>query len=71
MEIYTIGFTRESAKDCFEPLKQSGIERFADVRVNNTSQLAVSPPSVILPISLGSRWERTAFTAESRAVTRH
>ena len=71
MEIYMIGFTRKSAKDCFEPLKQSGIERFADVRVNNTSQLAVSPASVILPISLGSRWERTAFTAESRAVTRH
>ncbi len=40
MEIYTIGFTKKSAKDFFEPLKQSGIERLVDVRVNNTSQLA-------------------------------
>ena len=71
MEIYTIGFTRKSVKDCFEPVKQSGIERLVDVRVNNTAQLAVSPPSVISPISVGSRWERTAFTVESRAVTRH
>ena len=31
MEIYTIGFTRKSVKDFFEPLKQSGIERFVDV----------------------------------------
>ena len=40
MEIYTIGFTRKSANNFFEPLKQSGIERLVDVRVNNTSQLA-------------------------------
>ena len=52
MEIYTIGFTRKSVKDFFEPLKQSGIARFVDVRVNNTAHLAVSPPSVISPISL-------------------
>jgi uncharacterized protein (DUF488 family) len=40
MEIYTIGFTRKSAADFFEPLKKHGIKRLVDVRANNTSQLA-------------------------------
>ena len=40
MEIYSIGFTQKSARDFFETLKQHGIERLLDVRLNNTSQLA-------------------------------
>lgn len=40
MEIFTIGFTRRSAENFFDVLKQVGIERLVDVRVNNTSQLA-------------------------------
>jgi uncharacterized protein (DUF488 family) len=40
MEIYTIGFTRKTAAEFFEPLKQHRIERLVDVRINNTSQLA-------------------------------
>lgn len=40
MEIYTIGFTQRSAAEFFEALKQAGIQRLVDVRLNNTSQLA-------------------------------
>lgn len=40
MEIYTIGFTKQTAAEFFESLRQHGIERLVDVRVNNTSQLA-------------------------------
>jgi uncharacterized protein (DUF488 family) len=40
MEIYTIGFTRKSAANFFDPLKKRGIKRLVDVRVSNTSQLA-------------------------------
>lgn len=40
MKIYTIGFTKKSAKDFFELLKKNQIEQIADIRLNNTSQLA-------------------------------
>ena len=40
MEIYTIGFTKKTAAEFFEPLKKHGIDRLVDVRINNTSQLA-------------------------------
>ena len=40
MEIYTIGFTKKSAADFFGALKQAGIKRVLDVRLNNSSQLA-------------------------------
>jgi len=40
MEIYTIGFTKKSAREFFESLRRHGIERLVDVRINNTSQLA-------------------------------
>lgn len=40
MEIFTIGFTRRSAKSFFTTLERAGIERVVDVRRNNTSQLA-------------------------------
>lgn len=40
MEISTIGFTQRSARDFFETLKQAGIQRLVDVRLNNSSQLA-------------------------------
>jgi uncharacterized protein (DUF488 family) len=40
VEIYTIGFTRKSAEQFFETLKQARIRRLIDVRLNNTSQLA-------------------------------
>ena len=40
MRIYTIGFTKKSAEQFFTLLKQSGARRLADVRLNNSSQLA-------------------------------
>ncbi|MBM4274658.1 MAG: DUF488 domain-containing protein [Deltaproteobacteria bacterium] len=40
MEIYTIGFTQKSAAEFFETLKQAGIKRLVDIRLNNQSQLA-------------------------------
>ena len=40
MEIYTIGFTKKSAEQFFGALRQAGIRRLLDVRLNNVSQLA-------------------------------
>ena len=40
MEVYTIGFTRHSAAAFFGTLRQVGVRRLLDVRLNNTSQLA-------------------------------
>ena len=40
MEIYTIGFAQKSAAEFFSALRQAGIRRLIDVRLNNTSQLA-------------------------------
>lgn len=39
-EIYTIGFTKKSAKVFFELMKDRKIDIVLDVRLNNTSQLA-------------------------------
>ncbi|MFL6245748.1 MAG: DUF488 family protein [Thermoanaerobaculia bacterium] len=40
MTIYTIGFTRRSAEEFFETLKDAKVDRVIDVRLNNVSQLA-------------------------------
>ncbi len=40
MEVYTTGFTKKTAAQFFEPLKQVDIKRLIDVRLNNSSQLA-------------------------------
>lgn len=40
MKIYTIGFTKKSAQEFFDSLRQSGITRLVDVRLNNISQLS-------------------------------
>lgn len=40
MKMYTIGFTKKSAKEFFEILKRNNIEQVIDIRLNNTSQLA-------------------------------
>ena len=40
MEIYTIGFAGRKASEFFGKLRQQGIKRLIDVRLNNTSQLA-------------------------------
>ncbi|HEY9707290.1 MAG TPA: DUF488 domain-containing protein [Oculatellaceae cyanobacterium] len=40
VNLFTIGFTKKSAKQFFEILKQSGVKRIIDTRLNNVSQLA-------------------------------
>ncbi len=40
MEIYTIGFTKKSARKFFDALRSAGIRRLIDIRLNNSSQLA-------------------------------
>ncbi|MGA3023901.1 MAG: DUF488 domain-containing protein [Bryobacteraceae bacterium] len=40
MKIYTIGFTKKSARTFFTELQKAGVKRVVDVRLNNTSQLA-------------------------------
>lgn len=40
MNIFTIGFTKKSAEQFFELLRESGAKRIVDVRLNNVSQLA-------------------------------
>lgn len=40
MKIFTIGFTRKTARTFFRKLRESGAKRLVDVRLNNVSQLA-------------------------------
>ena len=40
MKLFTIGFTKKSARRFFEMLRNSGAKRVVDVRLNNISQLA-------------------------------
>jgi|SRR3990172_1431288 len=40
MEIYTIGFTRKTAKEFFQALRTARVKRLVDVRLRNKSQLA-------------------------------
>jgi len=40
MKIFTIGFTKKSAETFFTELKDAGVKRLVDVRLNNVSQLA-------------------------------
>ncbi len=38
--LFTVGFTGKSAEEFFEKLKQAGVRRVVDIRLNNVSQLA-------------------------------
>ena len=40
MQIFTIGFTKKSAEQFFETLRDAGVRRVVDIRLNNVSQLA-------------------------------
>jgi uncharacterized protein (DUF488 family) len=40
MRVFTVGFTKKSARRFFELLRNSGAKRIVDVRLNNVSQLA-------------------------------
>jgi len=40
MKVFTIGFTKKNAEQFFTRLKQPGLARLIDARLNNVSQLA-------------------------------
>jgi len=40
MIVFTIGFTKKTAERFFTGLRDAGVKRLVDVRLNNTSQLA-------------------------------
>lgn len=40
MNVYTIGFTKKNAEVFFGMLRQAGVKKLLDVRLNNVSQLA-------------------------------
>jgi len=40
MRLYTIGFTKKPAQEFFGLLREAGVARVVDVRLNNVSQLA-------------------------------
>lgn len=40
MRLFTIGFTRKSAEIFFHRLRDAGVQRLVDIRLNNVSQLA-------------------------------
>ena len=40
IHLYTIGFTKTSAEAFFTTLREAGVKRLIDVRLNNSSQLA-------------------------------
>ncbi len=52
MEVYTIGFAKKRAVDFFVPLRNAGVRRLLDVRLNNTSQLAGFTKRADLPFFL-------------------
>jgi hypothetical protein len=40
MTLFTIGFTKKTARQFFETLKVAGVKKLIDIRLNNRSQLA-------------------------------
>ena len=40
IEVFSVGFTKKSAGEFFEKLREAGIKRVVDVRLNKSSQLA-------------------------------
>lgn len=40
IKIFTIGFTQKTAQNFFETLKEVGVKKVIDTRINNTSQLS-------------------------------
>jgi uncharacterized protein (DUF488 family) len=72
MEIYTIGFTQTTAESFFGRLKQAGIGRILDVRLNNSSQLAGFAKARDLPYFLhelvGATYEHESMLAPTKEL---
>jgi uncharacterized protein (DUF488 family) len=61
MKIYTIGFTQKSAETFFECLRQNGIQKLIDIRVNPRGQLSGFARQEDLPYFLRRLAEGCAY----------
>ena len=72
MEIYTIGFTETTAENFFGRLKDAGVGRLLDVRLNNSSQLAGFAKAKDLPYFLrellGASYEHEPLLAPTQDI---
>lgn len=72
MEIYSIGFTQTTAEHFFSRLKDAGVKRLLDVRLNNSSQLAGFAKGRDLPYFLreliGGRYEHEPLLAPTQEL---
>ncbi len=72
MEIYTIGFTQTTAEHFFGRLKEAGVQRLLDVRLNNSSQLAGVAKARDLPFFLhelvGASYEHEPLLAPTQEL---
>ena len=72
MEVYTIGFAKKRAVDFFVPLRNVGVQRLLDVRLNNTSQLARFTKKDDLPFLLreicGAEYVHEPLLAPTREI---
>lgn len=72
MEIYTIGFTQTTAESFFGRLKDAGVARLLDVRLNNSSQLAGFAKAKDLPYFLreliGASYEHEPLLAPTQEL---
>lgn len=72
MEIYSIGFTQTTAEHFFGRLKDAGVKRLLDVRLNNSSQLAGFAKGRDLPYFLreliGARYEHEPLLAPTQEL---
>jgi uncharacterized protein (DUF488 family) len=72
MEIYTIGFTQTTAEHFFGRLRDAGVRRLLDVRLNNSSQLAGFAKAKDLPYFLrelvGASYEHEPLLAPTQEI---
>lgn len=72
MEIYSIGFTQTTAENFFGRLRDAGVKRLLDVRLNNSSQLAGFAKGRDLPFFLrelvGARYEHEPLLAPTQEL---
>jgi uncharacterized protein (DUF488 family) len=72
MEIYTIGFTQTTAERFFGRLREAGVGRLLDVRLNNSSQLSGFAKAKDLPYFLrelvGAEYEHEPLLAPTQQL---
>lgn len=72
MEIYSIGFTKTTAEHFFGRLRQAGVRRLLDVRLNNSSQLAGFAKARDLPYFLrelvGAKYQHEPLLAPTKEL---